>query len=410
MFRRGFSSSSWLRCPVLNKHAVATSGGVSKNVSASTQDAQITKGEGQEGLATTAAESAHSVNEIPEDPNVITPQRVQPTTPYENVAIEFQKLVHRMGQVGPYLESHRQDEPQHGVALRKRRESFSVAPIKPVYQPLETSFRRLPAGAKIPIEGELRCMYPMQTSLQFNVYDADCVHYNFQEHGEDPLPVRYVKMLPPNYNPEKEHPFMVVVPDHRGMEEDFEDVCFHWFERQNVYPGIVEGGWVILCPILNVKHSTTHPVEAVLAHFCDHVTKTYKVEGNRVHLFGKGLGGHLIMRTILDFKDVARSVVALPGRLGAPLRLAERPYEKAVNATGVHTLIYVPGSVFKTDWIYKFKILLESSQVRPPPRFVHFADVRDHQIYYAINPVEFWNYMNYFRTAHHVAATPPLWR
>ena len=51
----------------------------------------------------------------------------------------------------------------------------------------------------------------------------------------------------------------------------------------------------------------------------------------------------------------------------------------------------------KTDWLYKFKMLLDDNHVRPAVRVIHFAEVWDHQVYYAINPVEFWNYMQYFR-------------
>lgn len=58
------------------------------------------------------------------------------------------------------------------------------------------------------------------------------------------------------------------------------------------------------------------------------------------------------------------------------------------NFNGVHSLVFVPGNLTKVNFIYKLKLMLDLAKVQPPLRNIHFADVFDHQVYYAINPYE----------------------
>eukprot|EP00759_Apiculatamorpha_spiralis_P002981 PhF_6_TR11330/c0_g1_i1/m.18301 len=370
--------------------------------------AELVNASGDSVVPNTNAEN--QATSYTEGENSINPQNVKFVHPVDRIGLEYQKYVHSVSQVGPWIDSKHREEVKHAVSTRKRRENNSVKPLIQPYIPMETSFRRLPKDALIPTESELRCLYPMKTDLVLTEHEATGISKGNIVHPEKaPKPLTYFMHKPPNYDPNREHPFIVVLPDFRGLESDIGDVMFHWFQRPAVYQGLVEGGYVLVCPIVNIKHSIACAVESVVAHFCDWICKTYKVEGGRCHLFGKGLGGHLAMRTCFENTNVARSIVALPGRLSVPFRMAERPYEKAMNMMGVHSLIYQPGGIFKVEYTYKWKALLESAEVKPAPRVVHFADVRDHQIYYAINPNEYWNYMAYFRNSQAVSPTMSRW-
>ncbi|EPY31881.1 hypothetical protein STCU_03143 [Strigomonas culicis] len=307
------------------------------------------------------------------------------------------KLQHMYSQEGPYVGSRAKDREVSSVDNRKRRHVVRVPQPEIEYRPNETSFRRLPKDIILPNEFELRVLYPMTTNLTIIEGEADCVDHSAFGADEEPKPIAYSMLAPPNFDRRKEYPFMVVLPDHRGLPRDFEDVCANFFERPIHQKLMSEQQFVILSPIVNLRHNLNVPVEGVVARFCDWVTESFNVENGRVHLFGKGNGAYTALRTVLEHKDVAASVTAILGRNGSPFRPMDRAQEKAKNYNGVHSLVYVPGLLRKQDYYYKFKFMLDMGRIRPPLRNIHFADVRDHQVYYAINPYEFWNYMKYFR-------------
>jgi pimeloyl-ACP methyl ester carboxylesterase len=319
----------------------------------------------------------------------------------EAVAIDFQKFVAQQQQQGPYIGSSQKDAPNGALERRRRREMVRVPPIAEAYEGAETSFRRMSPRllAKLPDEQHLRAIYPMRTSLPIEWRGADVADGNSLDIDEDPEPIRYGILYPENYNPDKYYPTMVILSDMRGMELDFEDVCSHLLERDAAYERWAkEDGWVVISPVISVKHSQMMPIEGVVARFVDYVTDNYKVEHGKVHLVGKGLGGYLALRTCMEHKQLALSVTAVLGRMAAPFRPLERPQEKVRNMNGTHTLLIVPGGMRKLEWVYKFKSVMDVGAVRPPCRALHYAEVRDHQLYYAINTDEFWNYMAYFRT------------
>ncbi|CAJ1028464.1 conserved hypothetical protein [Leishmania braziliensis MHOM/BR/75/M2904] len=314
--------------------------------------------------------------------------------------IELHKLQYMHSQDGPFIGSRTKDNTPDQVSFRKRRHIVRVPQPDIEYRPNETSFRRLPKNYIIPNEFELRALYPMSTSLKIIEGKADCVDHSAFNIDEDPSPIAYSMISPPDWRSDIEYPYMVVLPDHRGVPRDFEDVCANFFERPTHYELMVQQRWVILSPVVNLRHNIQVPVEGVVARFCDWVTDNFRVENGKVHLLGKGNGGYVALRTVLEHKDVALSVTAILGRNGSPFRPLDRAQDKVKNYNGVHSLVYVPGLLRKQDWYYKFKFMLDMARVRPPLRNVHFADVRDHQVYYAINPHEFWNYMLYFRKYH----------
>ncbi|GET89593.1 hypothetical protein, conserved [Leishmania tarentolae] len=311
--------------------------------------------------------------------------------------IQLRKLHYMHSQEGPFIGSRTKDSPLDQVSFRKRRHIVRVPQPELEYSPNETSFRRLPKNYIIPNEFELRALYPMSTSLKITEGKANCVDHSAFNIDEDPSPIAYSMIAPPDWKPDVEHPYMVVLPDHRGIPRDFEDVCANFFERPTHYELMTQQRWVILSPVVNLRHNMHVPVEGVVARFCDWVTDNFRVENGRVHLFGKGNGGYVALRTVLEHKDLALSVTAILGRSGSPFRPLDRAQDKVKNYNGVHSLVYVPGLLRKQDWYYKFKFMLDMARVRPPLRNIHFADVRDHQVYYAINPHEFWNHMQYFR-------------
>lgn len=315
----------------------------------------------------------------------------------DNEYIELHKLQYMYSQDGPFIGSRTKDKKLDQVSLRKRRHIVRVPQPEVEYRPNETSFRRLPKHYILPNEFELRALYPMSTSLKLIEGQADCVDHNAFDVDEDPAPIAYSMVAPPDWKPDVEYPYMVVLPDHRGIPRDFEDVCANFFERPAHREHMLEQRWVIISPVVNLRHNMQIPVEGVVARFCDWVTDNFCVEHGKVHLFGKGNGGYVALRTVLENKDLVLSVTAILGRSGSPFRPLDRAQDKVKNFNGVHSLVYVPGLLRKQDWYYKFKFMLDMARVRPPIRNVHFADVRDHQVYYAINPQEFWNYMKYFR-------------
>lgn len=315
----------------------------------------------------------------------------------ESSQIEMNKLRYLYSQEGPFIGSKTKDKEQFSVDKRRRREIFRVPQPEADYLPNETSFRRLPKNLRLPNEYELRALYPMATNLRIIEGTADCVDHSAFSVDEDPAPMAYSMLAPPDWDPKREYPYMIVLPDHRGLPRDFEDVCAHFFERPTHQQLMREQNFVIVSPIINLRHNLQVPVEGIVARFCDWVTSNFAVENNRVHLFGKGAGGYVALRTVLDHKDVAISVTAILGRNGSPFRPLDRPQERVKNFNGVHSLVFVPGFLRKQDWYYKFKFMLDMGRVRPPIRNIHFAEVLDHQVYYAINPYEFWNYMKYFR-------------
>lgn len=315
----------------------------------------------------------------------------------DNEFIELHKLQYMYSQDGPFIGSRTKDKKVDQVSLRKRRHMVRVPQPEMEYRPNETSFRRLPKNYILPNEFELRALYPMSTSLTIIEGQADCVDHSAFDIDEDPAPIAYSMLAPPEWKPDVEYPYMVVLPDHRGIPRDFEDVCANFFERPQHREQMLQQRWVIISPVVNLRHNMQVPVEGVVARFCDWVTDNFRVEHGKVHLFGKGNGAYVALRTVLENKDLALSVTAILGRSGSPFRPLDRAQDKVKNFNGVHTLVYVPGLLRKQDWYYKFKFMLDMARVRPPIRNVHFADVRDHQVYYAINPQEFWNYMKYFR-------------
>ncbi|AYU79831.1 hypothetical protein LdCL_260028700 [Leishmania donovani] len=325
----------------------------------------------------------------PEDVNVMNKRDIE--------CIELRKLQYMHSQHGPFIGSQTKDSTPDQVSFRKRRHIVRVPQPEVEYRPNETSFRRLPKNYIIPNEFELRVLYPMSTSLKIVEGKADCVDHSAFSIDEDPSPIAYSMIAPPDWKPDVEHPYMVVLPDHRGIPRDFEDVCANFFERPTHYELMAQQRWVILSPVVNLRHNMHVPVEGVVARFCDWVKDNFRVENGKVHLFGKGNGGYVALRTVLEHKDVALSVTAILGRSGSPFRPLDRAQDKVKSYNGVHSLVYVPGLLRKQDWYYKFKLMLDMARVRPPLRNIHFADVRDHQVYYAINPQEFWNYMQYFR-------------
>lgn len=314
--------------------------------------------------------------------------------------VEMRKLVHLFSQDGAFIGATVKDREQHEVDERQRRRIVRVPQPEVEYRPNETSFRRLPRDVRLPNEYELRALYPMTTSLTLVTGEAHCVDHSAIDIDVEPAPMSYTMLAPPGWCKEKEYPYMVVLPDHRGVPRDFEDVCAHFFERPLHRRLMLEQEWVVLSPVVNLRHNMQIPVEGVVARFCDWVCEEFRVEHNRVHLFGKGNGGYVALRTALEHKHVAISVTALLGRSGSPFRPFQRPQEKVKNYNAVHSLVFVPGLLRKQDWYYKFKLMMDMARVRPPLRNIHVADVLDHQIYYAINPYEFWNYMRYFRHHH----------
>ncbi|CCD18513.1 hypothetical protein TRVL_09230 [Trypanosoma vivax] len=315
----------------------------------------------------------------------------------ENHFVELNKLKYLFSQEGPYISSKKKDTMSASVDLRRRRQIVRVPQPEVEYMPNETSFRRLPKNVQMPNEYELRALYPQSTGLSLVKGAADCVDHNAFEVDADPAPMHFSMITPPNWSKDREFPYMVVLPDHRGVPRDFEDVCANFFERPTHRQLMIDQNWVVISPIINIRHNIQVPVEAVVARFCDWVVENFNVEHDRVHLFGKGNGAYVALRTVMEHKNVAISVTAILGRSGTPFRPLDRPQEKVRNVNGVHTLVFVPGLLRKQDWYYKFKFMMDMARIRPALRNIHFADVRDHQVYYAINPYEFWNYMKYFR-------------
>lgn len=317
--------------------------------------------------------------------------------PQETAQLEMNKLRFEFSQEGPYLGSKMKDREKHLVDQRERRAMVRVPQPEVEYIPNETSFRRLPKDCRMPGENELRALYPQSTGLEILPGEAHCVDHSAVDIDEDPAPIPFGMLVPPGWDKTKEYPYMVVLADHRGVPRDFEDVCANFFERPTHRELMLEQQFVVICPTINLRHNFQIPVEGVVARFCDWVCETHNVENNRVHLFGKGNGGYVALRTCLEFKDVALSVTALLGRSGTPFRPMNKAQEKVKNFNGVHSLVYVPGLMRKQDWHYKFKFMMDMARIRPALRNIHFADVKDHQLYYAVNPYEFWNHMRYFR-------------
>ncbi|CCW70734.1 unnamed protein product [Phytomonas sp. Hart1] len=315
----------------------------------------------------------------------------------EHRLLELHKLRHWYSQDGAYVGSRVKDAVSAEVDRRRRRAVLRVPQPDLPYQPNETSFRRLPKHVRLPNEFELRAMYPLSTSLALVEGKADCVDHSAFGVEEAPLPISYSMLAPPDWSPGRSYPYLVVLSDHRGVPRDFEDVCANFFERPVHFRLMSDQQWVVLAPVINMRHNFQVPVEGIVARFCDWVGENFNVEHGRVHLFGKGYGGYVALRTVLDYKDVAISVTAILGRNNSPFRPFDRPQDRIKNFNGVHSLVFVPGLLRKQDYYYKFKLMMDMGRVRPPLRNIHFADVWDHQIYYAINPYEFWNYMRYFR-------------
>lgn len=315
----------------------------------------------------------------------------------QSTYIEMHKLQYMYSQEGPFIGSRTKDRPTSEIDNRKRRQMVRVPQPEVEYMPNETSFRRLPKNLRLPNEFELRTLYPLTTNLKLIHGEADCVDHSAIDVDEEPAPISYCMLAPPDWSPDKEYPYMVVLPDHRGIPSDFEDVCANFFERPVHRELMLEQQWVILSPVVNLRHNLQVPVEGVVARFCDWTAETFNVEHGKVHLFGKGHGAYVALRTVLDHKDLVISVTAILGRNGSPFRPFDRPQDRIKNYNGVHSLVFVPGLLRKQDYYYKFKFMMDMARIRPAMRNVHFADVRDHQVYYAINPYEFWNYMRYFR-------------
>jgi pimeloyl-ACP methyl ester carboxylesterase len=375
----------------------------------------------------TLEQRAKAIQALYEKPNAgdvaVARGKMEFTSAEEEVSIMLQRAAAKHRQQGPYIGSKMKEMEEYGVNQRNRREIDRVPQAEPRYEANETSFRRLPKGARLISEHHVRHMYPMMTTLPIQWKVADCVDADALDiYNAQPTGIKYGIIYPENYDETRIYPVMVVLSDARGQEWDFEDVCASLFEREQFIQGLKEQEWIIIGPCINTKHATVMPNEGVVSRFVDWVAATYKCENGRPHLFGKGLGGHLALRTCTYHRDLVISVVAVLGRLASPFRPFDRPQERIRNMTNTHSLVIVPGQTRKLDWMYKWKALMDHAKVYPPTRFIHFAGVMDQQVYYAINPNEFWNYFMYFRRNplhHNVAASaagaddhdhvPPSW-
>lgn len=322
-------------------------------------------------------------------------------------SVEARRLLAKYAQDGPFLGSKIKDRRNDvTVNSRSRREIQRIPAIEAPYNANETSFRRLPRDIRLPSEAELRGLYPQSTGLEIVEGEAHCVDQSALGVDEEPSPISFSMLTPHGWTKDEEFPYLVVLCDLRGMSRDFEDVCANFFERPAHKELMADQRWVVVSPVINLKNNLNVPIEGVVARFCDWVTSTFNVENNRVHLFGKGTGAYAALRTCLEHRDVAISVVALLGRNGSPFRPMDRAQEKVRNLNGVHSLVFVPGLLYKQDYYYKFKLMMDMGRVRPALRNIHFAHVGDHQLYYAINPVEFWNHMQFFRQYNTKMLTP----
>lgn len=336
-------------------------------------------------------------SDVLENEKLIPEAAVRVLSQPESDAQEIKKVHHMFSQEGPYLGSKMMHVPVDSTQERSRRSIVRVPYQEPTYAANETSFRRLPRDIVLPSEWELRSLYPQRTLLELHTGEAHCADLNSLDIDEEPAPIPYSMLLPPNWSKEKQYPYLVVLPDGRGTTEDFEDVCANMFERPLHRQLMLEQEWVVVSPIINMRFSFQIPVEGVVARFCDWVAESFNVEHGKVHLMGKGLGAYTALRTCLEQSNVALSVVGILGRNGSPFRPMDRAQHKVKHFHGVHTLVFTPGLLRKQDYFYKFKFMMDLAKIRPAVRNVHFADVQDHQVYYAINPIEFWNHMKYFR-------------
>uniref|UniRef100_A0A7S1Q3D2 Uncharacterized protein n=1 Tax=Neobodo designis TaxID=312471 RepID=A0A7S1Q3D2_NEODS len=324
--------------------------------------------------------------------------RMRFTQPEDEFAIAMQRAAAKNRQRGPYVDSKTADIEPFDVDDRRRRAVDRVPQMEEQYEGNETSFRRLPRGFKIPEEYHLRHMYPMMTRMKLVWEMADCVDGDARDiYERNANGIKHGIIYPPDFDESKTYPVMVALSDARGMEYDVEDLCANFFERDEFLKGLQEQQWIILFPCINSKQSQGFPMEAVVARFCDWASARYNCEHGKPHLFGRGLGGHLALRTTTYHKAIAMSVIAIVGRLAAPFRPLERPQKLIHNMEGTHSLVIVPGQTRKVDWMYKWKALMDLNYIRPPTRFIHFAEVMDAQVVYAINPIEFLNYLLYFR-------------
>jgi len=387
----------------LSSSAMRVSSTVAEEANAKARDEQCHPPAAQSADATTSSSSCTSVDGESSSTSLNEGQtasgRPVLMTPEESDRVETEKLRYLFSQEGPYIGSNMKDsaELQDSTNKRTRRAMVRVPHQEAEYRPNETSFRRLPRDLIIPTEHELRGLYPQATGLELQMGEAHCVDSSALGIDEEAAPISFSMLTPPGWSPDRTYPYMVVLADHRGCSNDFEDVCANFFERPRHRELMLEQEWVVVSPILNMKNNFQIPIEGIVARFCDWITSTFAVEHGRVHLFGKGLGAYCALSTCLEHRDVALSVVGILGRLGSPFRPMDRAQQKIKNFNGVHTLVYVPGLLRKQDYYYKFKFMMDMGRIRPPIRNIHFAEVADHQVYYAINPIEFWNHMKYFR-------------
>lgn len=119
----------------------------------------------------------------------------------------------------------------HSVDFLTRRRVVRVPYPDVEYRRNETSFRRLPKHVRLPTAYELWALYHMTTNLKMIERMADCANHSVSGVNEDFAPMSYSMLAPLNWSPKKEHPYMVVLPGHRSLSRDFEDVCANFFER-----------------------------------------------------------------------------------------------------------------------------------------------------------------------------------
>lgn len=332
----------------------------------------------------------------------IDPANVSAVTPAEEAAIAFQKYAHNRRQEGPFVGSELRHVPKEVVEFRKRREIERVMPFEDPYIANETSFRRLPEGARLPNEAELRALYPQNTTMKYELCEAPCVDSDARGVDLPPQPIYYCRWVPENYDPSKTYCTFVVLPDQKGLPVDFDDMCANFWQRPAFMKGLLENNVVLLAPVINVKQVPA-AMEHVVIRFIDWVTANFKCENGKPHLIGKGNGAVMALRVGITAADVVHSIIAICGKLNSPLKSDDRVREMLPKLNGTHVLMYIPGAMFKPSNIMRLKGLCDFMKVRPAVRAIHYEMVRDLQVYYAINPIEFWNYVLFFRQYHSTA-------
>jgi len=116
----------------------------------------------------------------------------------------------------------------------------------------------------------------------------------------------YLLLLPTDFDETQSYPVLLALPPGPQDQQMVQAGLFYWQQGP-------ARGWVVVSPAAPEGQLFFQGAERYLPELLDEISRTVKVEGDKVHLAGVSNGGLSAFRVALDHPERFASLVTLPG-------------------------------------------------------------------------------------------------